>query len=228
MPYLLDYTDPSTTMNYPESFWLISAVSLNQLQKSATITFDGFQSVTAYNEGPGLIAQKQFVFNDTDIYSKLIEFQFESVDLNYFSFYSLLELAINETSGFFQTGFQWSACRPIVIEIGAESDTRLNVLFSGTQLGTTTDFLNGVSIDSATFTGADLVIGHPTEIYYDLSAPVMPNQRLFWSYDQSEGAITDIHLLAIRSFKDIPVNNSVGSRLNFSMRGNSGHAGGSM
>jgi hypothetical protein len=239
MPFEINYTDPMTQINYPNSFWLISAVNLNQLALTATVTFDAFATVNSYNVGNGRVAQQQFVFNSAADYQSFLEFQFESPNSIY-SFYALIEMAILDPlfSTFFSGGsfIQWSIYRPVTLEVGAEAQTRVNVVYSGNQL-TGISAGAGVTIThnaaEFTITGAGLVPTYTDRVYYDLNGSVLPGETIFFAYDPALGFMQDAQLLPLRSFGgfasipflhqiSVAVTNSVGWRAKFNMAGNSG------
>lgn len=241
MPYQLDYTDTTTGINYPLSFWIISNIYLNHLELNGVIIFKGYNSVNDYNVGYSPIAEKRFDFNSREDYESLLEFQFESFN-TIFSFYALVEQAISELSDFFTGGdyIQWSIVRPISVEIGSELDSRVNVIYSGGNLTGISDG-DGVSIGSFTITAADFPIGHTDRVYYDLNGIVLPGDIYYFQYDPTTGFMVDSQLLALHAFGGeitpivgpiqitaIRINNTVGRHLKFNQRGNSGHVGGTI
>lgn len=234
MPFRFDHTTPGGT-NYPDSFWVISAVNLNHLGQSAVVIMNGYADVETFNSGGEPFSQQQIVFNDSEIYRLAISIPFQTnwsgVD---FSFYWYLETALPQGSGYANLGTfeeQYSITGLNSLEIGAEADDIVAVAFSNELTGYSS--AAGVTIrvngSPATISSASLDGNYSFPhfgVAYDLSADVQLGDEVTWEYDggaPGSGTLTDPGLLPVRKFEATPVVNTIGFYLKFNRKSNSGH-----
>lgn len=225
MPFEMSYTSPTSTV-YANSFWLISMISLNHLNHTGILHFNGYADVDSFNAGDDFIGQQSITVNDSVAYDGYIGNNLENPDA-LLSFYWFLETAAQSVSDFFLGATQFSPAQPESIEIGGESSSRVNVVFSSdlTGIGAGAGVAIKVNGVSATIIDADQNLGLSPAfaVYYDLSAPVSPGDVVTWEYDSDTGVLTDSAVTPLHSLGPIEAANTVGGYWQFNDAKNSAH-----
>jgi hypothetical protein len=222
MPFQMDYTDPVAT-NHPNSYWVVGAISSLPTIKTGSVIFFGYHDKASFDAGDGQLAgsPRAFTCNDPSIFDQY--FRKSDVIASGLSFTGWMEsFALNDSGDpFFATALPLSPVDPLSLEIGLFDQTKLRVNFE--DVIDAADYSLGVTVR---VNGTPVTIASSSRIGTTVIEHIIPavdaNDVVDWSYDNSIGVLVDDTSLALESFNQKAVVNSVGSYLRFNFPEDSG------
>lgn len=202
MPFRMDYTDPSTGANYPESWWELAQVNINFTGRTSMTIWHGWADKHAFDDGMLPIHAEILNMNNPDDFEQYIrpiaeQVSGQSLDYN-------LRQVVLILFTFFSTGTEFSSVAPVASRIHSSNNKRVVVQFTqevvnvgGALKDGVTVKVNGVS-RTVTVATADLS-GFFPELWFDLTSPVFPGDVVTWEYDETPGTWADGQFLPMAS-----------------------------
>jgi len=224
MPFVMEYTDENDT-TYPESYWIIRYYSANDPARTGTIHFFGFSSIEKFDVIPESvgIGNRQYQVTDPAVFDAYFG---KAGLVNAFAYLTILETMALAIDDFFATASQLSQLKPQGAELGSQGTSRLIITFpAAVEIQPTGNLESGMHIYinsiEATINAASRNGPH-TEVYYDLDEEAGPADVVTWAYDAVNGFLEDAGGLALQSYLNKTVLNTVGEYWQFDEASNSG------
>lgn len=215
--------------SFTESYWVLVAINLNTLNKSATLVFHGFTNKAAFDDAPDKpLDVRIFVVNDPDVYdqhlspAKTLNVLYTTQVESYVIFSS--PSGFLGADSFFAGGMSYSPVEFVSAEIGNEDNLTVTVTF-GDDLSAVSD-ASGVTIlvngSSAGIASAARVSANHAQVQYTLTAAVNVGDVVTFAYDSGH-SLADSYGAGLPSITPQSVTNNIGAALQFNIPDNSAH-----